>query len=668
MVAGRVAPRAPQKILLFQLAAEPVPNKESAKDESDRLISRTFEIARPLDCNFYTDYVWRCSWCGTQSKGKLCPQCGKEDATEIGSIRNDPIRCDRCGVRAFEGEVFVKDHLPENRVRHLCPECHAHTTRWRQNALYALIYLVALGAVVSEITSGQRLADNSTFFFSVVLLLQWFMTIPHELGHAVAARFFGFSGIRIFVGYGKPLVLFRLFGFKWAINRIPFGGLTFAHPGQNFAQWKWVLYISGGLLVNLIFVIICLIVLGGAYWRVEPTLITALLYANAFVILENIIPYTIATPEGILQSDGKLLVDALRGSTKLPNNSLPNDRLVGARRLLKKCISIILAFATVVFFAGAICALCFQQRADGSSPRGLVALLLVLGIFSTIVALRTLERPLNARSATQLPRQLVGYGLQEFIARSIPVGVSPDLSPGLIMADPAVLHTKVTNLLQKYPNNPGLLFYRGIALTALGKQEEAHAIWEQLQPSSEEDSRLRAAFLTLKLHALILLAEPDSFAACFDILVSLPIPDSQKLLHLDALACAPLYNEITAEKLPAALELGEVCARKALDLAPGRLTLKGTLGGLLVERGDLDQAEPLLRACYEGSSAIHDQGICAFYLAAIASQKGEKSMARILLQRSTHLYAAAWLARKVTASATPVTNPANLPALHPCDK
>jgi membrane-associated protease RseP (regulator of RpoE activity) len=38
-----------------------------------------------------------------------------------------------------------------------------------------------------------------------LVIVQWFMILPHELGHAIAARLFGYTQIRILIGMGKIL-------------------------------------------------------------------------------------------------------------------------------------------------------------------------------------------------------------------------------------------------------------------------------------------------------------------------------------------------------------------------------------------------------------------------------------------------------------------------------
>jgi tetratricopeptide (TPR) repeat protein len=188
--------------------------------------------------------------------------------------------------------------------------------------------------------------------------------------------------------------------------------------------------------------------------------------------------------------------------------------------------------------------------------------------------------------------------------------------------------------------------FRATALSELGQYEQASALWQDLQRISAAENELNLFCQTSHLQTLILNGDSVRFAPECEALLARKMPASQKVLLLDALACAPLQKEMPAGKLQAALDLAEICARKALETSPGRVTLKGTLGALLVERGSLDEAVPLLRECYSCSEALNDQGISTFYLGVIAWRNGDLNGARKLLRTASHLYPVPWLMKK----------------------
>src|SRR5437660_11920026 len=102
--------------------------------------------------------------------------------------------------------------------------------------------------------------------------------------------------------------------------------------------------------------------------------------------------------------------------------------------------------------------------------------------------------------------------------------------------------------------------------------------------------------------------------ACLDF-VAEAVNKEHKLKVLDGFASAILYQPSSPW-----LDRAEKAVRLALEIAPGTLTLKGTLGGSLLERGEFKEAESLLRECLERSPAYHDQGISSFHLGLIRLQ------------------------------------------------
>ena len=119
-----------------------------------------------------------------------------------------------------------------------------------------------------------------------------------------------------------------------------------------------------------------------------------------------------------------------------------------------------------------------------------------------------------------------------------------------------------------------------------------------------------------------------------------PISDQQKITLLDQLASIPLVQE-----KPQLYHSSEFCIRKALEIAPESLALKGTLGALLAERGNFAEAEPLLRACYQSGSK-QDCGITSYCLALAAEDSADLKTARKLAKQAKSLYAEQWLIKK----------------------
>ena len=67
---------------------------------------------------------------------------------------------------------------------------------------------------------------------------------------------------------------------------------------------------------------------------------------------------------------------------------------------------------------------------------------------------------------------------------------------------------------------------------------------------------------------------------------------------------------------------------KAREIAPEQITIDGTLGSILAERGKLDEAHAMLVNVHTRSKSALDHAIAAAYLAKIADQRGDRIAAR----------------------------------------
>lgn len=204
---------------------------------------------------------------------------------------------------------------------------------------------------------------------------------------------------------------------------------------------------------------------------------------------------------------------------------------------------------------------------------------------------------------------------------------------------------KATDLLQVYPTDIRLLASHAVASEGLSAHKEAEAIWDKLQEIFPSNDEGKTVMLAGKMRAILWQADFERFLATAEAYCAMAIPNTSKVAELDQLACLPLYGQVPEEKHHAALGLAEFCVRKALELAPNRVTLKGTLGGCLVERGHFDEAEPLLMECYQNGSTF-DRAICSLFLGLIAEHRHEWRTALRFARESTVLVTPPLLARR----------------------
>lgn len=230
-----------------------------------------------------------------------------------------PVKCDRCGVESNLDASFFKAPKSFSRLIHTyCPSCwlkqqHCNT-KWTAllNLGIGVLGLLFLLTGV-EIRIGYFLIN--IFFFQLFLVL----TIgPHELGHAWMARWVGMRVFKIYIGSGKTLFTFKLFGFDCEFRPLPTGGVVVAaHRDLKRLGANQFAFILAGPAINIL--------LAAAVWRFlspddlwsihpldhgfQPGL--AFFYANVVVLLQNLWPHDVATMFGSLPSDGKQLFQSL---------------------------------------------------------------------------------------------------------------------------------------------------------------------------------------------------------------------------------------------------------------------------------------------------------------------------------------------------------------------
>jgi tetratricopeptide (TPR) repeat protein len=482
-----------------------------------------------------------------------------------------PDHCDKCGVAALQGETFATEKLPFCRRTRYCPACYARL--YRRIDIGVALFWVAIGlrAIGAAWTGGHKVLDSYAGWWALLIAIQWLMVVPHELGHALAARLLGYQQIRILIGFGEPVFIFEFFGFEWMINRIPLGGLTLATllSGTGL-RWKQLAFVASGPAVNALVALFT--------WLAFPTMSffdgagtwpEIFFWANLLVLAENLIPYEVATAYGRLKNDGLVLWNTL-----------------------------------------------FRWGQQPVSDRG-------------IDELWALSK--WALDATESARITESRTSGEF----------------------AQATQWTERALQRYPNDVWLLKTLAEGQYLEGKYADAEKTYDAAIASAPGlGSASYILLLSCKVWCIVGQADFNrADRVCMDYLNG-PSAAEEKVRTADRWICRFLYQH--PAKIPEPIENW---ARKILELAPGTLTLMGTLGGVLVERGKFAEAEPLLRECLERSPQLHDQGISALYLGIVEGHKGHLEEAKRLLKRAMTLHAEAWLLKKATSKLEELDGP-----------
>lgn len=523
-----------------------------------------------------------------------------------------PERCDICGVAALESERFIEEALPFARTKRYCPACRQRLYHRVLGIMAVICLVVGTAGILLAWYRHASLLESRALQWSLLLAFQWLMVLPHELGHALAGRALGFTQIRMLIGAGKPLFSVRLFGFRTLINLIPFGGVTLSKPAEATSRWRVFGFIGAGLLVNFAAAAIAWCFAGpGELFRFgSGSALVPFFWANVLVLAENLFPYQAQTAFGRLNTDGLQLWNAFfrwNKPVKLEPQRLPIWNL--ALRHLLKWVGFLVMLGAMLFFV-LVGALPFFELYDASGWElkiFLPAIMLALALATGWAALRIAKHPIPT---VAMPRLHAGFGQ-------------------VISVTPQQNHT----LRQ---------------VTERAKQNDfvaAEALLDQVLaglPAGQSGSWWPLALIKIDY----IISQNDIERAekvCLG-WVDQATTTEEKLRVLDGVASQILYRSASSF-----LDKAERLARQALELAPGSLTLKGSLGAILVEQSRFAEGEPLLRECLERSPALHDQGISAFYLGVACLSTGDPDQARRLIKRGMVLHPEPWLLKKAQA-------------------
>jgi tetratricopeptide (TPR) repeat protein len=182
-------------------------------------------------------------------------------------------------------------------------------------------------------------------------------------------------------------------------------------------------------------------------------------------------------------------------------------------------------------------------------------------------------------------------------------------------------------------------------LRRAGHYPEATMLLDRLLPAiSDHNSALYVHLLALKVDCLLRqgqIEQPEKICADY---VQENVSNERRLMMLDGFASYILYQSSAAHFARA-----EKFARRGLEIARGtraKLTLKGTLGSLLVEQGNYAEGEKLLTECLQRSQALQDQAISSFYLGMIKVRSGDAKEGKRLIKWALKMYPESWMVEK----------------------
>ena len=172
-----------------------------------------------------------------------------------------------------------------------------------------------------------------------------------------------------------------------------------------------------------------------------------------------------------------------------------------------------------------------------------------------------------------------------------------------------------------------------------GHFAEAVMLVDRLLPAAKDhNSPLYVHLSLIKVDCLLRQNQIDQAEKlCVDY-VQENVCEEQKLMMLDGFASYISYQS-SAEHFAWAEKL----ALMGLEIAPGKLTLKGTLGSLLAEQGNYAEGEALLNDCLQQSRALNDRAISSFYLGVIKMRTGKTKEGKRLIKWGMKMYPEPWM-------------------------
>lgn len=225
------------------------------------------------------------------------------------------VECSQCGAESTLAETYAVETSALGRKRRYCPPCVLQRNERRARAGLSWLVLLAVVALIGLALGRATVGEAGGWFVLNLFLLVLFLeiaTLPHELGHAIAAHWLGFRVFAIAAGVGPRIFERNVKGVRIRLHAYPFGGFTLAAPREpRWFRTKQSLLTAAGPAVNAVLAA-CALLLARDFELEsilsEPRPALALLAANGLLLTLNLLPMKATSAAGVVPNDGLALV------------------------------------------------------------------------------------------------------------------------------------------------------------------------------------------------------------------------------------------------------------------------------------------------------------------------------------------------------------------------
>mgnify|MGYP001144541612 CR=1 FL=1 len=183
------------------------------------------------------------------------------------------------------------------------------------NAFISPYYIIVVIATIFFSIVNEELKVYGLFFLSIVLwsFFHKIALIIHEFGHVIFGKIAGGKPHHIILGVGHEIIKFDWLGIKITLNQKLHSGFALAtFTKKPFLKLRYLLYISGGLIANILATILVLLIFGFQLESIigQKGFIATIPFAaaNISIFISAIIPNTIHYRGIKLKSDGLCII------------------------------------------------------------------------------------------------------------------------------------------------------------------------------------------------------------------------------------------------------------------------------------------------------------------------------------------------------------------------